>query len=94
MSVTVLDTHEVVKTLTAAGFTEQQAEAVTRIVRDSQNLDLSHLATKSDLAELRTELRAEFKTALAETKVDLIKWGIGIAFAQAGFAVAALRFIR
>jgi hypothetical protein len=76
MSVTALDTHEVVKTLKAAGFSEEQAEAVTRIVRDSQNVDLSGLATKGDLSE---------------AKVEIIKWVIGIGFAQAGFVIAMLR---
>jgi hypothetical protein len=54
-----IDTHEVVKELTAAGFTEAQAEAVTRAVRRAQDVDLTVLATKSDLAE---------------TKADILKW--------------------
>ncbi len=55
----VLDTHEVVKELKAAGFTEDQAEAVTRVVRRAQDVDLSSLATKTDLAE---------------TKAGILKW--------------------
>jgi hypothetical protein len=68
-----------VKTLKAAGFSEEQAEAVTRIGRYSHNVDLSGLATKIDLAE---------------TKVELIKWVIGIGFAQSGFVVAMLLFVH
>jgi len=62
MAVLTFDTHEIVKELTLAGFTEQQAEAVTRAVRRAQDVDLSHLATKIDLAE---------------TKVEILKWIIG-----------------
>lgn len=66
--ISTLDTHELVKDLKASGFTDAQAEAVTRAVRLAQDLDLSNLATKIDLAEL--ELR-------------LIKWVIGVGVAAA-----------
>jgi DNA-binding transcriptional MerR regulator len=134
MSVTALDTLQVVKKLKAAGFSEEQAEAVTQVVRDSQNIDLSNLATKSDLssglselrselkaeiaelrgelkaeiAELRSDTKAEFadvrsesrtefakiRTEIADTKVEIIKWVIGIGIAQAGLVFAMLRFMH
>jgi hypothetical protein len=90
MSGVLFDTHEVVRGLKAAGFTDEQAEAVTRLVRDARTVDLSSLATKTDLAplatkieqaetksELKTELtetKAELKIALAETKTEILKW--------------------
>lgn len=46
-----LDTHRLVKELTATGFTEEQAEAVTRAVLVGRELDLSHLATEAGVAE-------------------------------------------
>lgn len=64
--ISTLDTHALVKDLKASGFTDEQAEAVTRAVRLAQDLDLSNLASKTDLAEL--ELR-------------LIKWVIGVGIA-------------
>lgn len=67
MTVVPLDTHEVVKELKAAGFTDGQAEAVTRAVRKAQDIDLSNLATRSDIALLRSELEA-FRSA---TKSDI-----------------------
>ena len=96
MVISNLDTHEIVKDVKAAGFTEEQAEAVTRAVKPAQDLDLSNLATKTDLAELRTdftelraaaktdlaELRAATKTDLAELRAELIKWVVGVGFAQ------------
>jgi hypothetical protein len=50
------DTHEVVKELKAAGFTDEQAETLTRVVRNAQGVDLSNLATKTDLAETKAEI--------------------------------------
>ncbi|MDR3299613.1 MAG: CCDC90 family protein [Candidatus Accumulibacter sp.] len=55
-------------------------------------LETSDLATKRDLTELKAELkhdlaglgaelRAEFKSGLAETKAELIKWGVTIVVA-------------
>ena len=69
-----LDTHELVKDLKASGFTDAQAEAVTRAVRLAQDLDLSNVATKTDVAEL--ELR-------------LIKWVTGVGV-SAALAVGAM----
>ena len=75
--ISTLDTHELVKDLKASGFTDEQAEAVTRAVRLAQDLDVSNLATKADLAELRNELRSE----LAQVELPLIKWVIGVGVA-------------
>ena len=94
MAISSLDTHEIVKDLKAAGFTDEQAEAVTRAVKQAQDIDLSNLATKADLAELRTELyelRAATKTDLAELRADLIKWVVGVGFAQVAMILAVLR---
>lgn len=70
MNVTPLDTHEVVKELKAAGFTDEQAEAVTRVVRRAQDIDLSNLATKTGIASIRADL----EKAIAESKADILKW--------------------
>jgi hypothetical protein len=68
MSAVPFDTHAVVKELKAAGFADDQAEAVTRLVRNAQAVDLSSLATKTDLTPLAT------KIDLAETKAEILKW--------------------
>ena len=54
--ISALDTHETVKRLTAAGFTDAQAEAVTAAVKQALDIDLSNLATKSDIADVRREM--------------------------------------
>ena len=73
MPVIAMDTFEAVKHLKAAGFTEAQAEAMTRIVRNAHEIDLSNLATKTDLAVTKADL----EKALAETKADTLKWLVG-----------------
>jgi hypothetical protein len=71
MASLTLDTRSLVKELKAAGFDDQQAEAVTRVffrIRDACDL-----ATKTDLREL--ELRLEAK--IEASKSDIIKWMFG-----------------
>jgi hypothetical protein len=68
-----LDTHESVKSLTAAGFTDAQAEALTAVPKRAVDVDLSNIATKTDLADLRREI--------AQLELRLIKWIIGVGIA-------------
>jgi hypothetical protein len=75
-----LDTHELVKDLKASGFTDAQAEAVTRAIRASQDFDLSDLAAKSDLAEVRLEIE-RVRLEMATLEARLIKWVIGVGVA-------------
>ena len=94
MAITALDTHQTVKDLTAAGFTDSQAEALTQALRQVQQIDLSDLTTKADLAELRNEMKLEFaavRREMAETKTEFIKWVLGIGFAQVAMILAVLK---
>ena len=100
MAVTALDTHEVVKELRAVGFTDEQAEAVTRVIRKAQEIDLSELvtradfqlgmaATKSDLKNELAAVRSDLKNELAAVRSDL-KTGIAATKSdlQTGLAAA------
>jgi hypothetical protein len=51
-----MDTHDVVKGLLAAAFTEDQAETVTRLVSRARDVGISNLATKADQAEAKAEI--------------------------------------
>jgi len=64
------DTHEFVRTLESAGMPTEQAEAISSAVRKAQAS--ANLATKGDIAEVRSEIRE------LAAKVDLIKWLLGI----------------
>ena len=58
MEVATLDTLPLTKRLRAAGFTEDQAEAVTDVVREASQADISALATKADLASTKAGLKS------------------------------------
>jgi hypothetical protein len=108
LTITALDTHEAVKELRAVGFTDEQAEAVTRVIRQSQDVDLSNLVTKADyqlgLAATKTDLqmglaaaKADLQIGLAETKSEILKWMVGTIGVQTviilGAVVALARFV-
>jgi hypothetical protein len=59
-----VDTQKVVNSLTVAGFTREQAEAVTDAVRAAQSIDVSSLVSKSDLqaGTGRRSFRASFSS--------------------------------
>jgi hypothetical protein len=51
----ILNTHAVVKKFTQHGFTEEHAELIVDAINDQSD----QLATKNDLAMLKTELRTD-----------------------------------
>jgi len=50
---------------------------------DTVDIDLSNIATKTDIADLRR--------AMAETKAELVKWVVGVGFAQVATILVLLR---
>jgi hypothetical protein len=79
MTSVAFDTHAAVKALVDAGADVPLAEAVVATIGKSVT---DQVATKSDLAELKAEL----KVSIAEAHTNLIKWIVGI-----GLAVAAIQ---
>jgi hypothetical protein len=71
--------------LERAGFTREQVEALARW--RAAEIDLSHLATKADVAGVRTELaelKGDLRTEIAAAKFDTIKWVVGVGVVQVG----------
>ena len=80
---------------------------MTHALRQVQQIDLSDLATKADLvatrvdlhqeiADLRSKMKLEFanvRREMAEMKTELIKWVLGIGFAQVAAIVALLKLV-
>ena len=64
MAALAFDTHKAVTALKQAGFAEPQAEAVVNTMGEALG---GSVATKADLAELRTELKGD----IAATKADI-----------------------
>jgi hypothetical protein len=74
MTTITFDTQDAVIKLKAVGVSQDQADAFIRAIADAQN----NLITKTDL-----------EIALANLKVDLIKWIAGLLLAQ-GAVIGAL----
>jgi len=87
MTTTTFDTLGYFEKLKAVGVPEEQAKVQTEALRE---IIEDRLATKQDLREL--EARLDIK--LAELKNDLLRWVLGIAFAQLAIIVALLAFIK
>jgi hypothetical protein len=73
-----------------------QAEALTAAVKEPVDIDLSNLATKSDIADVRREMATKFEIAdvrreMAEMKAELVKWVVGVGFAQVATILAVLK---
>jgi hypothetical protein len=106
MSTSSFDTHEFFNELKGAGFSEQQAEVITKLQKTTINTTLEQarhdyqlddLATKRDLKELESvlkrdikELELRFEVKLAENKADLIRWVVGVGVLQTALITALL----
>ncbi len=94
MSSITFDTHEYIKELKNAGFSEQQAEAITNLQKTTitatleqakHEYHLDDLATKRDLKELEFRLESRIKDTelkIVETKAELIRWVVGVGVLQ------------
>jgi hypothetical protein len=96
MNALLFDTLRLSRTLRDKGhFTSEQAEALAEALGEASHGDL---ATKADLAAMRTEigeLKTELKTEIAGTKADLLKWIIGaIGFQTVVILGALISLIR
>jgi triphosphoribosyl-dephospho-CoA synthetase len=65
------DTLEISKRLKSVGFDDAQAEAITGVLRDSREADLSKLATKEDVARVETTLSAEMEILRRDLTIRL-----------------------
>ena len=76
------------ETLKAAGIPEAQARAhavaLDEALRDS-------VATKADLKELELRLEAKIETLNANSRAELVKWVVGVAFAQGALILTVLK---
>ena len=63
------DTYKYIKSLQETGFNEQQAEMLVKSLLESRDFDLSILATREQVAEVKSDLQKE----IAEVKYDFQK---------------------
>lgn len=87
MSTLALDTHKAVKTLREAGVEEAQAEAMVTTFGNAMS---ENVATKADIAELKTDLLA-LEQRLTVRLYTTILTGIGLMIAANGIMLAAFK---
>ncbi len=92
MSAITFDTLKYSKTLQQAGFSQDQAEAITQAQNSAlqEVVNAQQLVTKSDLQEAKYELELK----ISESKHELIKWLVGVSLAQIAIVVALVAFIK
>ena len=88
MTTATFDTHAAVRAMEQAGLEAVQAEAITDTIRSALS---GAVATKSDIAELRSELRADM--ASLETRMTRTLYGVAAAL-LAGQLAAVLALLR
>ena len=90
MSAILFDTHELVKTMKEAGFSERQAEVQTETAKLVYNAALGQmreeirpheLATQKDLKHLETKLTIKIE----KSKSSTLRWVSGMMLAQTTF---------
>lgn len=82
MTTAVFDTLKASRDLKAAGIGDSQAEAiVTTVARAFEDT----VATKSDLAEVKAELKQDI--AIVKGDIKLLKWMIGVVLACVAFPI-------
>ena len=99
MSATTFDTLGYFEKLKAAGMPEAQAKVMIEIQADSVKdfVASRELATKSDLAEIRLEMKGmgmELRVEMQAMKNELIKWMMGGFIAFGAFLFAAMAFLK
>jgi len=71
VSASLFDTLRAAKRLKDLGFTETQAEGVAEMLREAREVDLSQLATKTDLQLLEQRVTIKFGVMLGGAVVLL-----------------------
>ncbi|MDE2816299.1 MAG: hypothetical protein OXM03_04505 [Chloroflexota bacterium] len=80
-----MDTYKAVKALTAVGFTESQAETLVTTVTETIGVGHEELATKTDIADLRTELQA--------LEIRMMRMHVASVAATVGLVVALIKLL-
>jgi hypothetical protein len=69
--VSTFDTLEIAKRLKSAGFGDAQAEAITGVLRETRDADLSRLATRDEMNAGFAALRAEMEILRRDLTIRL-----------------------
>ncbi len=101
MAVT-FDTHEFFNELKNAGFSEQQAEVITKLQKaavastlDQARIEyeLDTLVTNQSMNTQLRELELRLDAKISDIKYDMVKWIAGMMLAQAGVIAALVKLL-
>ena len=87
MSAIAFDSLLIANRFKDAGFTRKQSEVFAETLHEILEDDV---ATKGDIKNSEIALRKE----IAESKVEIIKWVVGLLLAQTGVIVALVKIIN
>jgi hypothetical protein len=95
MTTITFDTHEFIKELKSAGFSEEQAEIITKLQKAAVSSTLEQARRDYDLDNLVTnqslDLRIkDVELKIAETKADLIRWVVSVGLLQTALIAGLL----
>jgi len=102
MSTITFDTHEFFNELKNAGFSEQQAETITKLQKAAVastleqariEYDLDHLVTNQSLDNRLREMELRLDSRFLELENKLVKWGIGLALGQIAVIAALVKLL-
>ena len=102
MSTITFDTHEFFNELKNAGFSEQQAETITKLQKAAVastleqariEYDLDHLVTNQSLDNRLREMELRLDSRFLELENKLVKWGIGLALGQIAVIAALIKLL-
>ena len=102
MTTFTFDTHEFFNELKSAGFSEQQAETITKLQKAAvsatleqarHEYDLDHLVTNQSLDNRLRELELRMGTQFLELENKLVKWAIGLALGQIAIIAALVKLL-
>jgi hypothetical protein len=88
MTTITFDMLEMVDKLRVAGFGQNQAEAVVRVITEAQNTLVSNSTLDSRLKE--TELRLDSRFERVDGELKLLRWMVGLSIALSTGTIALL----
>jgi hypothetical protein len=83
------DTLQIAKRLKSGGFGDDQAEAITIVLRETRDADLSRLVTKEDLLATKNELKSDLTTGINSLRAEMGIMRRDIAIRLGGMLVVA-----
>ncbi len=84
------DTLKFAKNLERYTFTTQQAEG---LADELKIIIEENTASSSDIDELEKNLATKIEISAANTRAEIIKWVVGLLFAQSALIVSAIKFL-